>query len=354
MNSTDFFLYIGVYGDGVYAYRYNANGAALEPMGLVGKIKNPSFLATDREYKHLYAVSERMGPVAGGVGAFDINRQTGQLKFLNTASSDGEAPCHLTVDHTGRMLMVANYGTGSVAVFELEKDGRLGEMSGLMTAHGSSVNPKRQKGPHAHEVVVSADNRLLYVPDLGLDQIRIYGIDTNTATLAANNPPHIHAEPGSGPRHIAFSSDERFAYVIHELKPIITVFAHDVTTGILRRLDTVSTVPPDFAGEADPAEIIVAKSDRFLYGSNRTAGTIAVFAIDEQSGKLSQIQVIETGGPQPRAFEIDPSGRFLFVGDQKKNEFRIFTVDISTGKLSDTGRVEQLPSPVCFLFVPAV
>lgn len=348
-----YFLYVGVYGKGVYAYSYDTNGAKLEPMGLMGEVTNPSFLATDADFRSLYAVSELEGKEDGGVAAFAIDRATGALNKLNTASSAGVAPCHLSVDHTGKMLMVANYGTGAVSVFPLEQDGRLGNMSQVMTAHGSSVNRDRQEGPHAHEVVVSADNRFLYVPDLGLDRIRTYRIDAASAKLTPNDPPFAQVDPGNGPRHIVFSADRNFAYVANELKPVVSIFRYDATNGSLQEIRSVSILPPDAKGENAPAEIALDRSGKFLYVSSRGPGTIAVFAVNSKDGSIKMVQVAATGGTWPRAFEFDPTGRFLFAGDQKSNQFVIFHVNPENGRLDLTGRTYNLPSPVCFLFVPA-
>lgn len=347
-----YFLYVGTYGEGIYGYRFDASEAKLEPLGLVGKVVNPSFVIADREYRHIYAVSELEGKVNGAVAAFAIDRKTGGLQFLNTVSSGGEAPCHLAVDKSGKMLVVANYTTGGVSAYPIQHDGRIGEMSSLMTAQGSSVNTKRQQGPHAHETVFSADNRLLYVPDLGLDHVRIYLVDPGHANLAPNDPPFVQGEPGFGPRHIAFSPNGKFAYVVNELKPAIAVFSREPANGNLRPVQTVSTVPPGFTGESAPAEIEIDHAGKFVYASNRGPGTIAVFSIDPGNGTLRQIQVAETGGTFPRGFQIDPSGRFLFAGDQKSNQFTIFGIDQTSGRIALTGQIVHVPSPVSFLFVP--
>ncbi len=348
-----YLVYVGTYGKGIYAYRFDAATGKLEPIGIAGEIVNPSFLATDRDFRHLYAVSELEGKVNGGVAAFSIDRKTGSLQFLNSASSGGEAPCHLAVDHTGRMLLVANYGTGGVSAFPLGRDGRLGEMSSLMAAQGSSVNPQRQKGPHAHEAVISSDNRLAYVPDLGLDQIRIYRLEPALAKLALGEPAFAKVEPGFGPRHIAFTPNGRFAYVANELKSVVTAFSRDPASGTLKEIQNVSSVPTDFTGENAPAEIQVDRTGRFVYVSNRGPGTIAVFTIDPGNGTLRQVQVAETGGTWPRGFEIDPSGHWLFTGDQKSNRLAIMSIDPKTGHLTATGQVFEISSPVSFAFVPS-
>jgi len=352
-SNTKYFVYVGTYGEGIHAYRYDAGSGKLEPLNLVGKVVNPSFLATDRSYKYLYAASEVEGNTPGAVAGFAIDRSTGALTALNSRSAEGLAPCHLAVDHTGKMLIAANYTSGSVPAYPIEADGKLGPLSVLMKASGSGPDKERQEGPHAHETVFSADNRFAYVPDLGLDEIRIYKVDAAHAKLTPNDPPVAKTDPGSGPRHIAISHDGKFAYVIHELIPQVAVFSRDNATGALTRLQTIPSVPDGFKGVSNPAEILIDHKGDYVYASNRVFGAIAVFKIDHATGKLTREQVIETGGEMPRGVELDPSGKLLFVGDQKQNKFILFSVDQSTGKLTKTDRVFEVPSPVSFLFVPA-
>ena len=310
----NYFVYVGTYGKGIYAYRFDASSGKLEPLNLVGEVANPSFVATDGDFKYLYAASELEGDKDGEVAAFSIDRRSGALTFLNKRSAAGLAPCHLAVDHTGKMLIAANYTSGSVPVFPIEQDGKLGELSGLMKGKGTGPNKERQEGPHAHETVFSSDNRFAYVPDLGLDEIRIYKVDAASAKLTPNDPPFAKADPGSGPRHMAISHDGKFVDVIHELIPQVSVFTRNASTGALTHLQTISSVPDGFKGKSDPAEILIDRGGNFVYASNRTFGSIAVFAVDHASGKLSRIQVIETGGTMPRGVAMDPSGKLLFVG----------------------------------------
>jgi 6-phosphogluconolactonase len=347
----DYFIYVGTYGKGVYAYRFQP-GAKLQELGMVGPVTNPSFVTTDRDYKYLFAVSELEGKVNGAVASFAIDRSNGTLKPLNSVSSGGVAPCHLAVDHTGKMVIVANYTTGGVSSFPIERDGRLGNMASLETAQGSSVNKDRQEGPHAHEVVLSADNRLAYVPDLGLDQIRIYRLEPAQAKLVPHDPPFVKEEAGFGPRHIAFSPDGKYAYVINELKSFVTVFSRNAADGTLHSVQTVSSVPQGFTGENGPAEILIDRAGKFVYASNRGPGTIAVFAVNSADGTLKQVQVAATGGTFPRGVELDPTGQYMFAGDQKADQFVLFRVDQSTGELTLTGQVYNVPSPVAFAFVP--
>ena len=352
LNQTKYIVYVGSYGTGIQAYRFDAGNGQLQPIGITGKITNPSFLIADHDFRYLYAVSELTGNEEGAVASFAINSASGGLTSLNSVSSAGLAPCHLALDQTSRMLMVANYTSGGVSAYPIKDDGRIGARTALMTAQGKGPNTERQEGPHAHEVVVTSDNRFAYVPDLGLDHLRIYKIDPSHAMLTPNNPPFAKQDPGMGPRHMAFSPDERFAYVANELKSEVSVFQHDKDTGALTKVQDVSTLPAGYAGENAPAEILVDSAGKFVYATNRGADSIAVFAIDPSKGTLQQIQVISSEGTMPRGLEIDPTGHFVFAGNQKTDNFVIFHIDSSSGKLTPTGQVIQTPSPVAFLFVP--
>jgi 6-phosphogluconolactonase len=349
---SNYILYVGTYGKGVYGYRYNAADASLQPLSLVGEVVNPSWLTTDPSQKYLYAASELSGDHKGAVVSFKIDHSTGKLTLINSRSSEGLAPCHVAVDATGKMLVTANYTSGNVASYPLGPDGKIGELASLMGAHGSGPNKKRQEGPHAHETVISANNRFLYVPDLGLDQIRVYKLDTDTGQLTTANTHPVEA-PGSGPRHIVFSPDDKFAYVINELTPVVDVFSHDAGTGKLEAVQTISSAPPNRNEDDGPAEILISKNGKYVYASNRGPGTIAVYSVDAASGKLTLVQTAETGFTMPRGVEFDPAGNVLFVGDQKTNKFETFHVDTASGKLTPTGKSYDVPSPVAFLFVPA-
>ncbi len=348
-----YFVYVGTYGKGVEAFRFSPDSGSLEPLGLVGTATNPSWVGTDPSFEHLYAVSELEGKEEGGVTSFAIDRKTGKLNTLNHLASGGEAPCYLSVDATDKMLIVANYSSGGVSAFPIEANGSLGKMSSLMTAQGSSVDKARQEGPHAHEAVITSDNQRVYVPDLGLDQIRIYKLEPASAKLVPNDPPSVKGEPGLGPRHMVFDKASRYAYVINELKPVVSVWTHDSGTGSLTFVQAVPTIPADFSKENSGAEIRIGHSGKYLYTSNRGHDSIQVFAIDPSHGTLRKVQDISTGGEVPRGFNLDPTGRFLLVGNQQTNNLVVFKVDSESGKLSPTGQKFDVPSPVDVLFVPA-
>ena len=349
-------IYVGTYSKGIYGFRYDPQNANLESVGYLGEIQNPSFLIVHPNRQYLYAVSELTGkgnPI-GGVGSFSINSENGSLTMLNKRSSEGSAPCHLALDKTSKMLMVANYVTGTVSSFPVLENGSLGELASLMKASGHSVNKERQEGPHAHEVVVSADNRFAFVPDLGLDHIRIYQIDPSTAKMTPNDPPFIPIKPGSGPRHLVFSGNEKFAYVISELVSTITVFSYHPENGSMTELQTIPTLPPEVKNRDGGAEIKIDPSGRFLYASNRGYDSIAVFSINKENGKLSEVQIEKIEGKMPRYITLDPEAKHLLAANQKSDNILVFKVDQITGKVAPTGQNFQSPSPVCLAFLPLI
>jgi len=351
LDATKYFLYVGSYSTHIQVYEFDSATGQLKSIGPAGEVENPSWITASPDFRYLYAVSELEGKT-GAVAAFSINRSNASLHKLNTLSSAGVAPCHATTDQTGKMVIVANYTTGGASSYPVEQDGRLGDMASLMTAHGHGPNQERQEGPHAHEAVVTSDNKFVYVPDLGLDQIRIYRIDPSHGTLTPNDPPFAKQDPGFGPRHIAFSPDEDFAYVMNELKSTVTVFKRDKANGSLIKIQDVSSVPPDYSGQNGPAEILIDSTGKFVYATNRGADTIAVFAVEPSQHTLRLIQSVSAEGQMPRGLMIDPSGHFMFAGNQKTNNFVIYHIDAHSGQLTATGQVIHQPSPVSFLFVP--
>jgi 6-phosphogluconolactonase len=348
LSSSRYLVYVGTYGKGIYGFHYETDGS-LTPLGLVGEIANPSWIATDIQHRFLYAVSELEGEKEGGAGAFVINSQTGKLQALNTVSSFGVAPCHLAVDRTARFLAVANYMSGNVAGFHLEDDGRIGELTCLIAGKGGSVNAERQAGPHAHQVVFGGDDRFLYVPDLGADQIRLYDVAIGEGKLTEHNSA-VRESPGMGPRHLALSADGRFAYLFNELKSYVTVYHVDEAANF-RRVQEISSLPPNTSNRDGGAEILVHPGGKFVYASNRGPGTIAVFKRDGAEGTLELVEIAKVKGTFPRGMQFDPSGAVLLVGDQKENRISVLRVNLESGVLSDTGKSYEVASPVAFVFV---
>jgi 6-phosphogluconolactonase len=357
---SEYLFYVGTYTEdgskskGIYAYRFDANNAEIIPLGLAAETTNPSFVALHPNGRFLYAVNEvpnYKGPNSGGVSAFSIDRATGKLTFLNEVASRGADPCYITVDKTGKYVLVANYTGGSVAVFPVLDDGKLGEASAFVQHTGKGTNPERQEGPHAHSIDLSPDNRFAMVDDLGLDQLLVYKFDAAKGSLTANQPAFAKLDAGAGPRHFALHPSGKFAYVIAEMGHTVTAFSNDPATGRLRTLQTISTLPKDFKGRNDDAEISVHPSGKFLYASNRGEDTIAIYAIDQTKGTLTQTGSVPTGGKEPRNFEIDPTGHFLFAANQLSDNVVIFRIDAKTGNLTATGQVFEVGRPVCIRFL---
>lgn len=351
-----FGTYTGPKSKGVYVSRLDPASGALTPPQLAAETTSPSFLAVHPTGNFLYAVNEvnTFGGQAGGsVSAFAVDRKTGLLKALNQQSSQGAGPAHLIVDREGRNVLVANYGGGSVAVLPLGKDGKLKSASAMVQHTGSSINPQRQKEPHAHAIVLDPANRFAYVADLGLDRVLVYQFDGRNGLLTLNNPPSASVKPGAGPRHLAIHPAGRFAYVINEMNCTITAFNNDSDKGELREAQTISTLPAGLAMQAgfSGAEIDMHPSGKFLYASNRGHDSIAVFAIEPATGRLTYVENQPTQGSTPRGFGIDPDGRYLLVGNQRSDTVVVFRIDQQSGKLTATGSKIDLGSPVSVKFV---
>jgi 6-phosphogluconolactonase len=353
-------VYVGTYtqrgSQGIYLAHLDVATGRLESAGLAGKVVNPSFLAIHPSRRFLYAIGE-VGQFAGGKGgavsALAIDPGSGKLTLLNQRSSRGAGPCHVVVDRSGKFVLVANYSGGSVACLPIGADGTLGEATSFVQHQGSSVDPQRQEGPHAHSINLDAANRFAFVADLGLDKILIYRFDATRGLLAPNDPPWAKVAPGAGPRHFAFHPSGRYAYVINEMGSTVTAFGYDAGRGALETIGTVSTLPEGFSGSSTTAEVQVHPSGKFLYGSNRGHDSIAGFAIDSNTGRLSPIGRTPTQGKTPRNFGIDPTGRWLLAANQDSDSVIGFQIDAQTGRLSPTGQAIQVPMPVCVKFMPS-
>jgi 6-phosphogluconolactonase len=287
----------------------------------------------------------------GAVSSFSIAGD-GKLKPINQTSSGGSGPCHLVLDKSGKNLLVANYGSGSVAVIPVAADGKLGEATCVIQHHGKSVNPQRQEGPHAHCVTLSPDNRFAFVCDLGLDQVLVYGFDANAGTLTPAEPAFVALKPGAGPRHMVFRPDGKFAYVVNELDSTITSFAYDATAGALKELETVTTLPGYYDGPNTAAEIAVHPSGKFLYTSNRGNESVVLFTIDRETGKLTWIEEQNTGGKTPRHFGIEPAAKHMAIANQDSDTLLASRIDKDNGRLKPSGVFATCPSPTCAVFLP--
>jgi 6-phosphogluconolactonase len=360
--AAGYLVYVGTYTGqgsyGIYAFRFDPTDGKVDPLGLAAATSNPSFLAAAPDGRFLYSVNEQNslnGKRGGGVSAFVIDRETAALKMLDQRSSLGKAPAHLSLDKRGKCVLVANYTSGSVAVFPIEVDGSIGPHTAFRQHRGSSVNPARQAGPHAHFIGTDNLNRFALSADLGTDEVLVDRFDPRKCGLSPHRPPLARVRPGSGPRHIAFAPSGKFAYLASEMGSTVTVFAYDQSAGVLESRQTVSTVPAGFTGDNRAGEIAVDPTGRFLYVSNRGDQTndLVVFRIDPEKGTLSFVQRIASGGSIPRHFAIDPTGRWLFAANHRSNNMQLFRVDAETGRLSAASQITGIYDPVCVVFVPA-
>jgi 6-phosphogluconolactonase len=351
-----FGTYTGAKSRGIYVASFDGASGRLGAPRLAAETESPSFLALHPSRPLLYAVNEVdnfEGARAGSVTAFAIDPASGDLRALGRASSRGAGPCHLAVDRGGRHVLVANYGGGSVASLPIRPDGSLEAASSFVQHRGASVDPKRQGAPHAHMIETDPANKFALVADLGLDQILTYRFDAGRGLLEPSDPPAARVDPGSGPRHFAFSPDGRDLYVANELRVTVTGSRYD--GGRLTGFQTLSSLPAGVQpGAADSgAEIQVHPSGRYVYASNRGPDTIAVFARDAATGRLTLVEHVASGGRTPRSFSIDPGGRYLLAANQRSDQVAVFRIDAQTGRLSPTGQAVEVGAPVCVTFFRA-
>jgi 6-phosphogluconolactonase len=350
--SGEWIVFVGTYtrpnSKGIYAYRFSSTDAKLTPLGLAVEASNPSFLAVHPNQRFLYAVNEND---AGTITAYAIDTDSGKLKLLNTVPSRGSGPCHLAFDTAGKWIFVANYNNGSIAALPVSPDGILGEATGSIQHSGSGIDARRQSGPHAHSVNISADNRFLVVTDLGLDEVLVYRFNANTGSLSPNDPPFIKMAPGSGPRHFTFSPDGKSAWVLNEMNATVTSLGYDRALGRFTLGQTVSALPGDFAGTKSGAEILVHPNGKFLYTSNRGHNSIAVFTLEGGGAASSSATWVSTRGKTPRSFAIDPSGATVVAANQDSNNLAVYRVDPRSGSLSPAGDIVEAPVPASVVFV---
>jgi 6-phosphogluconolactonase len=357
--SDAFWVYLGTYtrksSQGIYLAELDLRAGTLRLKGLAAALTNPSFLAIHPNGRWMYAVGEMgdfQGKKQGAVSALAI-QPDGTLQLLNQQPSGGAGPCHLAVDPTGRYVVVANYGGGSVASLPIAEDGRLREPVSVIQHTGSSVHPQRQQAPHAHSVNFDPTGKLVVAADLGLDKLLVYRLDLASGKLAPHDPAWVKVDAGAGPRHFAFHPTGRFAYVINELASTITAFAYQADRGRLEPLQTISTLPEGFTGTNTTAEVQVHPSGRFLYGSNRGHDSLAIFALDPATGTLTPKGHVSTQGKTPRNFGIEPTGQYLVAANQDSDNVVLFRIDAQTGQLTPAGQQIQVSMPVCVKFLRA-
>ena len=354
------FIFVGTYtkkeahvdgkAEGIYLFEMNPESGDLRMAGINRDIVNPSFLTISPDKKHLYAVNETTpadGP-SGSISAFEIEPENLSLGFLNQRSSHAFAPCHVNIDEKGACLVVANYLGGTIAVYKRNEEGFLSEATDIKKLEGSGT-PAEQDASHPHSAVFSPDNRFVFVPDKGTDKIMIFELDHDNGKLEPAEPAYTSVQKGAGPRHFTFHPQGHFAYVINELDASINAFQYDYTTGRLTEIQQIPTIPGDYQGFNACADIHISPDGKFLYGSNRGHDSIAVYAIDEQSGQLSLVEYESVQGIFPRNFMIDRSGTFLYAANQNTDNIVAFRINRENGELDPTGFKISCPTPVCMV-----
>ena len=357
-NETNLIIFVGTYtepigskSEGIYVYQLDSSSGQLSLASVLKGVINPSFLDVHPHQNFLYAVNEvdnLEGQADGAVSAFSIDHNSGQLTLLNSQSSHGTHPCYVSVERTGRFALVANYTSGSVAMFPIRTDGRLDEASDVIQHSGSSIHQTRQTGPHAHFIHPDPANRFAIAVDLGLDKLMTYQMDLEKGKLHLRNETQVHA--GAGPRHLIFHPHGRFAYLINELDATVIAYRYYDEDGKFEQMQVLPALPKDFTNENLCADIHVTPDGNFLYASNRGHESIVSFRIDQNTGLLTFINHTSTGGREPRNFAIDPSGSFLLAANQKSDSIVTFKIDTANGQLIDTGYQMEVYMPVCVKF----
>jgi len=351
--AADTFVFFGSHGTGpnigFSLAHFDTDTGKLSVPTFLQEAVAPAYFILSRDQKHLYTCNSAPG---SSVSAYAVEPATGKLTFLNQKPSGGGDPSYVSLDATGQYLMVANYEGGSIATYAMLSDGSLGERTAYVQHTGSSVNPERQTRARPHSIRVDPSNQFVLVPDLGVDKLFVYRLNQKTGALQPNDPPFASVGPGSGPRHVAFSPDGRWAYLINEMGSTIIRFGWDAKRGVLTQYETVSTLPGNFKGISTCAEILVHPSGKFVYATNRGHNSVAVFAVDARTGRLSLIQHVPTRGKTPRNCEFDPTGYWLLVSNQDSDNAVVFRIALDTGRLTQTGEPVKVPAPFCERFLP--
>jgi 6-phosphogluconolactonase len=359
-SNHDYLVYIGTnisspQENTIYLYHLSPTTGELLPLGAMKGGAQPTYLTMDAAHRYFYAVSETqtfLGAPGGGVSALAIDPRTAMLTMLNQQPSTGASPCYISLDHTGKNVLVANYSSGNVAVLPVRPDGQLAPPSATDQHQPPNGPHKNQDKPHAHSFLPSPDNRYVFSADLGTDKVYGYQLDAASGNLTPLAAPAFTAKPGAGPRHLTFHPNGRWAYLENELNSTVTALAYDAKAGTFQEIESQSTLPAGFTGNNAGADVHVSPDGRFVYTSNRGDNSLAVFQIAPADGRLTLVQHVSTQGNWPRNFALDPSGRVLLVANQNSNDVFTYTIDKQTGKLTPTGKSMSVPSPMFVEVVP--
>ena len=351
--ATDLLVYFGSHSSGPgigfsLAHFDTETGALTKPEFLL-EAKEPAFFVIHPDGRYLYTCNSGS---PGGVAAYGIEPHTGRLTYLNHQLAGGGDPSYISLDQTAHHVFVANYDGGNIAAFKLKPDGSLGDWTAFRQHTGKSVHPQRQTHAYAHSIIPAPTNQHVLVADLGVDKVFVYRFDAQDGSLKPNDPPSITIAPGSGPRHVKFHPNGRWVYLINEMASTVAAFNWDSATGTLTEFQTISTLPADFKGTSTCAELEVHPNGRFLYGSNRGHDSLAVFAIEPATGRLSSVEHVPSGGKTPRNFAFDPTAKWIVCTNHNSNNAAVFRVDENSGRLTATGAPVSVPGPFGLQFLP--
>ncbi|NJD04847.1 MAG: lactonase family protein [Ruminiclostridium sp.] len=358
MDTVDnkYYAYVGTYtggeSKGIYIFRFNTLTGKLEFIDTSSELENPSYLCISKDSSFLYAVMETQvynGESGGAAAAYCIDKETGKLRLLNIRPTKGKDPCHLTTDSHNRFLFVSNYSEGTLTVFPLEKDGHIGSISSIISHKGSGQDKVRREESHMHYAALTPDERYLCAVDLGLDKVSVYDFSTQNGCSAASEKLSINIKPGSGPRHMEFSPNGNFAYLLTELSSEVVVLKYS-KDGRFDQIQTVSTLPSNYKGTNDCAAIHISPGGEFLYASNRGHDSLTLFKTDQNTGMLKMLSHISTQGKTPRDFIIDPSGKFLLAANQHSHTLVTYEISPESGQPELSCNTIGIPNPVCIKF----
>lgn len=354
-NSKDKHIaYVGTYTNngsrGIYGFSIDGSKGNFEELGLLAELEHPTYLNIANNSKYLYSVINKKTPKGdslGGVAAFSIDSESGNLNFLNYEVISGKPPCHISTDRYNKYLFAANYHEGRLTVHPINLDGSLSPSSSTITHEGFSQNKERQEKPHVHYVTLTPDEKHLCAVDLGIDKVMIYDFNSKYGTLSLSNIPSIKVNPGSGPRHMAFSHDGKFTYIINELTSDILVLEYDSENLCFKEIQYISALPKEYAGISYGSAIHITPNNEYLYASNRGHDSLAIFKIHKTTGELQLLCHYPTLGNFPRDFAIDPTGNFVFVANQNSNTVIPFAIIKESNRLEQVSEALKIPSPVC-------
>lgn len=356
--AQDYHVYVGTYtrgeSEGIYHFEFDSHNGDVGDVKLSAGISNPSFLAIHPSEDSIFAVLETSEwdgvENSGGIASFKRNKKTGELIFKGAKPSFGAHPCHLEVHPNGQFVFFANYSGGSIGAYAINDSHGLNALTGFVQHTGGSIHRNRQKSPHGHSIHLAPGGKFLMSADLGVDCIRLHTFDAITGTIGDHHPSRVPVRPGSGPRHFAFNSHSNQVLVLNEMSSEISSYIYNRKKGTLLHKDTKTTLPTDFESNNSTAEVVIHPNGKFSYCSNRGHDSISVFET-LKGNKLKKIQTIKTGGKTPRNFNIDPTGKWLLAANQNSGSITLFQIDAESGKLKAFGKPVSVPTPVCVRFV---